>query len=140
MTRRKRQRFNRGLAVAGPPASLASFGRRPCGRGGGPRTAPPVTGRLGCPPYPAAAPASTTTEPSASRWIRQSPEERHRHGSGTNALSGLAPPAYGASPSRYAGRAFGAPLTLETSASPAGLTARARPKARPVGRAANLRE
>src|SRR5208282_318563 len=30
-----------------------------------------------------------------------------------------------------AGRACGAPLTLETSASPAGLTARARPEARP---------
>ena len=35
------------------------------------------------------------------------------------------------SASRCAGRACGAPLTLETSASPAGLTARARPKARP---------
>ena len=33
--------------------------------------------------------------------------------------------------SRYAGRTFGAPLTLETSAGPAGLTARARPEARP---------
>jgi len=40
--------------------------------------------------------------------------------------------------SRCAGRAFGAPLTLETAASPAGLTARARPKARPEMRAANL--
>ncbi len=38
----------------------------------------------------------------------------------------------------YAGRAYGAPLTLETSASPAGLTARARPEARPDRRAANL--
>ena len=83
MTRRKRPRFNRGLAVARRPASLASFGRRPYRRGGGPRTAPPVTGRLRSPPYPAAAPASTTTKPSASRWIRQSPEECHRHGSGT---------------------------------------------------------
>ena len=32
-----------------------------------PRTAPPVTGRLRSPPYPAAAPASTTTKPSPSR-------------------------------------------------------------------------
>ena len=40
--------------------------------------------------------------------------------------------------SRCAGRACGAPLTLETSASPAGLTARARPEARPEVRAANL--
>ena len=38
--------------------------------------------------------------------------------------------------SRCAGRAYGAPLTLETSASPAGLTARARPKARPEAHAA----
>ena len=41
--------------------------------------------------------------------------------------------------SRWAGRACGAPLTLATSASPAGLTARARPKARPGTRAASLR-
>src|SRR5437867_989494 len=41
--------------------------------------------------------------------------------------------------SRCAGRACGAPLTLETSASPAGLTARARPEARPEERATNLR-
>src|SRR2546421_5356353 len=44
------------------------------------------------------------------------------------------------SASRCAGRACGAPLTPETSASPAGLTARARPKARPAMRAANLSE
>ncbi len=37
----------------------------------------------------------------------------------------------GASYPADAGRACGAPLTLETSASPAGLTARARPEARP---------
>ncbi len=42
--------------------------------------------------------------------------------------------------SRFAGRACGALLTLETAASPAGLTARARPEARPGTRAANLRE
>src|SRR5262245_41929909 len=36
------------------------------------------------------------------------------------------------------GRACGAPLTPETSADPAGLTARARPKARPEGRAAGV--
>ncbi len=42
--------------------------------------------------------------------------------------------------SRCAGRACGAPLTLETSASPAGLTARARPEARPETRAARPRQ
>src|SRR5690349_4304516 len=40
---------------------------------------------------------------------------------------------------RRAGRACGAPLTPETSASPAGLTARARPKARPETRGEPLR-
>jgi hypothetical protein len=40
--------------------------------------------------------------------------------------------------SRSAGRTFGAPLIPETSTGPAGLTARARPKARPEERAANL--
>jgi hypothetical protein len=50
-------------------------------------------------------------------------------------LSGLAPPASTVLHIRAArGRACGAPLTLETSASPAGLTARARPKARPEAR------
>lgn len=39
--------------------------------------------------------------------------------------------------SRCAGRACGAPLTPETSTGPAGLTAGARPKARPDRRAAN---
>ena len=40
--------------------------------------------------------------------------------------------------SHYAERACGSPLTLETSADPARLTARARPEARPDRRAANL--
>ena len=75
---RKRLRFDRGLAVAGRPAWLASFGRRPCGRGGGPRTASPVTGRLRSPPYPAAASGSTTDRPSTSRRVRQQPGESHR--------------------------------------------------------------
>ena len=55
------------------------------------------------------------------------------------ALSGLALAASTVlDASRCAGRACGAPLTLETFASPAGLTARARPEARPEVRAANL--
>ena len=104
-----------------------------------PRTAPPVTGRLRSPPYPAAAPASTTTRPSASRQICRSPGECHS-GRYRNAAHcpywPLQPQRCSAS--RCAGRACGAPLTLETSASPAGLTARARPEARPDRRAANL--
>ena len=68
----------RGTCRCGRPASLASFGRRPCGRGGGPRTAPPVTGRVRSPPYPAAAAASTTARPSTSRGVRQQPGECRR--------------------------------------------------------------
>ena len=54
-------------------------------------------------------------------------------------MSGLAPPASTVLRIRAPrGRACGAPLTPETSASPAGLTARARPEARPEACAANL--
>jgi uncharacterized protein with GYD domain len=55
------------------------------------------------------------------------------------AVYGSAPPASTVLRIRAArGRACGAPLTPETSADPAGLTARARPEARPERRAANL--
>lgn len=47
------------------------------------RTAPQVTGRLRSPPYPAAAPASTTARPSASRRVRQSPGKCHSPRAGT---------------------------------------------------------
>jgi hypothetical protein len=109
-------------------------------RGELPRTAPPLTGRLRSPPYPAAAPASTTARPSASRQVRQSPGEcPQRPGRNAAHCPGRSLQPQRCFASRCAGRACGAPLTPETSASPAGLTARARPEARPVWRAANLR-
>jgi hypothetical protein len=83
VTRRKRLRFNRGSRRCGAAASLASFGRWPYGHGGGPRTAPPVTGRLRSPPYPAAAPAITTARPTRSRQMRRSAGGCHSQLAGT---------------------------------------------------------
>ena len=54
--------------------------------------ASPVTGRLRSPPYPAAAPASTTARPRAPRQCAKSREGVTATGSGRRALSGLAPP------------------------------------------------
>src|SRR6266566_4847761 len=70
VTRRRRPRLTRGLAVARRqlpprPSDASPTARRL------PRTAPPVTGRLRSPPYPAAAPASTTTRLSTSRRVRR---------------------------------------------------------------------
>jgi hypothetical protein len=53
-------------------------------------------------------------------------------------LSGLAPPTSTVLRIPQAGRAYGALLTLEPLPAQAGLTARARPKARPEAHAANL--
>jgi hypothetical protein len=47
---KERPGFNRGVSPCGAGRFAASFGREPCGRGGGPRTASPVTGRLRSPP------------------------------------------------------------------------------------------
>ena len=91
MTHRRRLRFNRGIRVAGRPASLASFGRWPYGCGGGPRTAPPVTDRLRSPPYPTAAPASTAARPSALRQMRRSPGRCHSHRAGAPRIIRVGP-------------------------------------------------
>jgi hypothetical protein len=80
------------------------------------------------------------TAPLATRQARRSVGERSQE-PGRNAAHcpGRAPPASTVLRVRAArGRAFGAPLTLETSADPAGQTPRARPEARPEARAANL--
>ena len=58
---------SRAATRCGDPVHLAVR------RGGSPRTAPPVTGRVQSPPYPAAAPASTTTKPKTSRQLRRPP-------------------------------------------------------------------
>ena len=67
--------------------------------------------------------------------------KRSAHRGGTPRIVRVGPSNLnGASHPANAGRTFGAPLTPETSADPAGLTARARPEARPEARAANLRK
>ena len=70
MTRRRRPGFTRGLAVAGRQLFAASFGRKSYGAAAAAHGTP-VTGRLRSPPYPAAAPASTTARPSPSRRVRR---------------------------------------------------------------------
>jgi hypothetical protein len=73
------------------------------------------------PTVSAAAPASITARPSASRRVRQSPGGCHSHRPERRALSGLAPP-------------------RAASANPADLAARAKLEGRPEMRAANLRD
>ena len=92
VTRRRRPGFTRGSRRCGAAAFAASFGRRPYGAAAAAHGTP-VTGRLRSPPYPAAAPASTTARPSASRQVRRSREDVTATGAERRALSGLAPPA-----------------------------------------------
>jgi hypothetical protein len=139
VTRCKRLRFTRGLAVAGRqlsprPSDASPTARRAAahrGPGDRPPAVPAVSRCRACQHHGQA----VNVAPSAPTSVRMSPR------AGRNAAHC---PGWPLQPqrcfaSRCAGRAFGAPLTLETSASPAGLTARARPEARPKKRAANLR-
>ena len=105
-----------------------------------PRTAAPVTGRLRSPPYPAAAPAAPRPGPQRRARCADRREDVTATGADRRALSGLAPPTSTVLRIPQAGRAYGALLTLEPLPAQAGLTARARPKARPEAHAANLTE
>jgi hypothetical protein len=131
VTRRWRPGFTRGSRRCGAAAFAASFGREPYGAascrarhpGDRPPAVPAVTRRRARQHHGQA----VTCAPGAPIAVRMSQR------SGWNAAHY---PGWPLQPqrcfaSRCAGRACGAPLTLETSASPAGLTARARPKARP---------
>jgi hypothetical protein len=80
--RRKRLGFNRGLPVAGRQLSPRPSDDSPRARQP-PRTVAPVTGRMRSPPYPAAAPASTTTRPSTSRRCTGRRVRGHSHRGGT---------------------------------------------------------
>jgi hypothetical protein len=127
-----------GGGAAWPASSCATAHRRgPLPAATMPRTPPQQTPRRNAPWVTRSA---SLAGPVGTRHVRQPPDECHKH-RGRNAAHC---PGWPLQPqrcfaSRCAGRACGAPLTLETSASPAGLTARARPKARPYWRAANLR-
>jgi hypothetical protein len=81
VTRRRRPGFTRGFAVAGRQLSPRPSDAGPTARRL-PRTASSVIGRLQSPPYPAAAPASTTARPSASCRVRQSPGRDHSQRAG----------------------------------------------------------
>jgi hypothetical protein len=82
VTRRRRSGFTRGSRRCGAAAFAASFGRKSYGAAAAAHGIP-VTGRLRFPPYPAAAPDSTTAKPSASRQMRRSPGRCHSHQAGT---------------------------------------------------------
>jgi hypothetical protein len=138
VTRRRRPGFTPGSRRCGRQLSPRPSDASPTARRL-PRTAPPVTGRLRSPPYPAAAPRqhhdqAVTLTPGAPGAGKMS----ERQGRNAAHCPGWPLQPQRCSASRCAGRACGAPLTLETSASPAGLTARARPKGRPGMHTANL--
>jgi hypothetical protein len=93
VTRRRRPGFNRGTRRCGAAAIAAPFWAEAHQARRLPRSAAPVTGRLRSPPYPAAAPASTTARPSPSRQAAMSRERVTGPGPVRRALSGLAPAA-----------------------------------------------
>jgi len=82
-TRRRQLGFTLGVSQLRGGSFRRVLRTQALRRGELPRTAAPVTGRLRSPPYPAAAPASTTARPSPSRRVRQSPGERHSKRGGT---------------------------------------------------------
>jgi hypothetical protein len=90
MTRRRRPGFTRGTRRCGRQLSPRPSDGSPTARRL-PRTAAPATRRQQSPPYPAAAPASTTARPSASRRARQSPGECHSQRAGTPRIVRAAP-------------------------------------------------
>jgi hypothetical protein len=124
-------------------------GRQPYGRGGcrarrprhRPQPVPAVTPPVPRPP--------AVARPSSSRQVRQSPRRMHSDRAGTPRIVRVGPStvkgtrrSFLTAPQNPLRRKhlWDPPLTPETFAAPAGLTARARPKARPDKRAANLRE
>ena len=131
-----------GSRRGGAAASLASFGRWSYGRGGcrtrrprhRPQPVPAVTS-----PVPRQA---SRTRPPYSRQVHRSPGEGHSRWAGTPRIVRVGP-----STRKGTRRSFltasqkassGPTLARGASANPAGLTARARPEARPDQRAANL--
>jgi hypothetical protein len=138
VTRRRRPGFTRGLAVGGRQLFAAPFGRKPYG------AAAATHGTPGDRPLAVSAVSRCPARQHHDQAVNVAPNtpiaDRMSQAPGRNAAHcpgrPLQPQRCFAS--RCAGRACGAPLTLETSTDPAGLTARARPEARPDRRAANL--
>ena len=139
VARRRRPGFTRGLAVAGrqlsPRPSDAGCGRGGCRArhpGDRPLAVPAVSRCRARQHHDQAVNVAPRGAPIAVRMSRSAGRNDAAH------CPGWPPSLNGAPHPADAGRACGAPLTPETSASPAGLTARARPQARPGTRAANL--
>ena len=137
VTRRRRPGFTRGSRRCGAAAFAASFGRKPYG------AATAAHGTPGDRPPAVPAVSRCRARQHHDQAVTLAPDALSREdvtatGPERRALSGLAPPASTVLRIPLRGTRLGAPLTLETSASPAGLTARARPKARPGRRAADL--
>ncbi len=147
MTRRRRPGFTRGPRRWGAAAFAASFGRKPYGaascRARHPGDRPPAV--------PAASPLPRPPAPRPGRRRRAECAGRRENvtasGPERRALSGSAPPPARApeDPSNRSAQtapqkaSSGPTLACGASADPAGLTARARPKARPEAHAASLR-
>ena len=136
----KGRRVSRRCGVA---ASAAPFGRKPYGATScrtqltrhRPQLVPAVT-----PPSPR---HTCRTKPSRSRHLRRSPYEDHSHRPGTPRIIQVGPFSVKGAPRSFltASQKGSSGPALERRSlmgDPAGLTARARPEARPEARAANL--
>ena len=140
MTRRRRPGFTRGSRRCGAAAFAASFGRKPYGAAAAAHGTPgdrppavPAVSRCRARQHHGQAVSLAPSAPIAVK-MSQPPGRNAAHCPGRPLQRQGCPKIV--SPLRR--NDFGPPLSPETSASPAGLTARARPEARPETRAANL--
>ncbi len=140
VTRRKRPGFNLGVSPLRGGSFAASFGREPYGAAAAAHSIPgdrppavPAVSRCRARQHHG---QTVVLVPGAPEAVKLS----QRQGRSAAHCPGWPLQPQRCFASRCAGRACGAPLTLETSASPAGLTARARPEARPETRAARPRQ
>ncbi len=135
-TRRKRPGSDRGQRRWRAAAFVAPYGRKPAGRSELPRPAAPVTGRVRYPPYRPMPRPAARTRPSGTRELRDR-RKGHQHEDGTPRIVRAAPStrkgtrrSFLAAPQKGSS---GPTLARGASSDPAGLTARARPEARPRG-------
>ena len=143
MTRRRRPGSERGARRGRCGSFRRALRAEALRRAELPRPAAPVTGRMRYPPYrPGAAPGGQDQAVSLARAAPSPGRSRSRSRGGTPRIVRAAP-----STRKGTRRSFltaaqkgssGPTLARGASGDPAGLTARARPKARPETRAANL--
>jgi hypothetical protein len=137
--RRRRPGFIRGLAVTGRQLFAASFGRKPYGAAAAAHGTP--GDRAACGPRRIPLPRPPAPRPSHQRRgeCASSRENVTVTGTERRALSRLAPPASTVLRIPLRGTRLRRAVDPGASASPTGLTARARPQARPERRAARPR-